>query len=120
LASFVIACRPQGETAADVATGWSVEPRPPIVGPATLSLALIDRPTGKPVSGARVQVEANMSHPGMAPAFSEAREVAPGRYEAPLELTMAGDWILLVEATLRDGRTLQRQVRLAGVRREKE
>ena len=116
LGTLVAACRPPEETAAEVAAGWSVAPEPPVVGAAVFSLRLTDRPTGRPISGARVRVEANMSHPGMEPAFSSAREVAPGRYEAPLELTMAGDWILSVEATLRDGRTLRRQVSLAAVR----
>jgi hypothetical protein len=52
----------------------------------------------------------------MQPVFAAAREVGPGRYEARLDLTMAGDWILLIDATLADGRTLRRQVSLPGVR----
>jgi hypothetical protein len=61
-----------------------------------------------------------MSHPGMKPVLATAREVAPGQYEAALELTMAGDWYLLVEARLRDGRTLHRQIDLRGVRPRQE
>jgi hypothetical protein len=63
-----------------------------------------------------MRLEGNMSHPGMRPVFGTAREVAPGTYEAPLELPMGGDWFLLVDATLPDGGTLHRQVDLPGVR----
>jgi sensor domain CHASE-containing protein len=52
----------------------------------------------------------------MRPVFASAREVSPGTYEAPLELTMGGDWFLLVDARLPDGGTLHRQVDLPGVR----
>jgi hypothetical protein len=52
----------------------------------------------------------------MQPVSASARETAPGRYEARLQLTMAGDWFVLVEARLSDGRTLRRQVDLPGVR----
>jgi hypothetical protein len=63
-----------------------------------------------------VRLEGGMSHAGMEPVFATAREVEPGRYEAPLELTMAGDWLVLVDATLRDGRALRRQLKVPGVR----
>lgn len=95
---------------------WTVAPDPPATGPATFSLRLTDTAAGRPVAGAAVRLEGNMSHPGMKPAFGTAREVAPGRYEAPLDFTMAGDWFVLVEARLRDGRTLERQVEVRGVR----
>lgn len=107
-------CRPPAESAPEVALGWTVAPTPPVTGPATFSLTLTV--AGQPVAGAAVRLEGNMSHAGMKPVFGTAREVAPGRYEAPLELTMAGDWFVLVEARLRDGRTLQRQVDVRGVR----
>lgn len=86
-----------------------------MVGAATFALTLTDEATGQPVQGAEVRLEGNMSHAGMTPVFSTAREVGPGRYKAPLELTMAGDWIVLIDATLSDGRTLQRQAELRGV-----
>jgi hypothetical protein len=58
---------------------------------------------GKPVTGARVRLEGSMTHPGMKPVLAAAREVAPGRYEADLALTMRGDWIVEVEATPEGG-----------------
>lgn len=67
-------------------------------------------------TGARVSVEGNMSHPGMVPVFGTAVEVRPGRYEAPLTLTMGGDWVLTVKATLADGRRLSHEVKLPAVK----
>ncbi len=68
------------------------------------------------MTGAQVKVEANMSHAGMAPVFADASEAAPGRYQAQLEFTMSGDWVLLIDLTLPDGRRLQRQIEVKGVR----
>ena len=48
-----------------------------------------------------------MSHPGMKPVSEHRPGGGAGRYEAAVELTMAGDWFLLIDATLRDGRTLR-------------
>ena len=70
---------------------------------------------GKPINGARINLEGNMSHPGMRPVFSEAREIESGRYEAPLEFTMRGDWFILFHITLPDGRKLQKQIDVKGV-----
>jgi hypothetical protein len=77
---------------------------------------MIDTKAGRPVEQAEVRLEGNMSHPGMQPVLSTAWEVEPGRYEAPLQLTMGGDWLILVDAKLRDGRMLHRQIPLPGVR----
>lgn len=71
--------------------------------------------SAKPINGARISLEGNMSHPGMRPVFSEAREVEPGRYEATLEFTMRGAWVILFHITLPDGRKLQRQIDVKGV-----
>jgi len=109
-------CQPQARTTPEIELDWSVKPNPPVAGPVLVSLTLTDAKTGGPVRGAEVRLEGNMSHPGMKPVFSTAREVGPGRYEAPIELTMGGDWFILIEATLRDGRALQRQVDVRGVR----
>jgi len=57
-----------------------------------------------------------MSHAGMQPVFADAREVEAGRYQASLELTMGGDWFIIVSGTLPDGRKLEHQAPLPGVR----
>lgn len=59
-----------------------------------------------------------MSHSGMRPVFGEATEVGPGRYEALVEFTMGGDWIILIHITLSDGRKLQRQFEIKAVQSE--
>lgn len=91
-----------------------LEPDPPRVGPVTLTLALADS-AGRPIADADVSVEGNMAHAGMQPVFAEAAEVDSGRYAASLEFTMAGDWFLLVDVTLPDGRAVERTVEVPGV-----
>jgi hypothetical protein len=91
-----------------------VAPQPPKVGPATITLSLDDA-AGKPIAGARVNLEGNMSHPGMNPVFAEAREISAGRYRASIEFTMGGDWVMLVRINLPDGQKLEREFEVKGV-----
>ncbi len=56
-----------------------------------------------------------MTHPGMAPVFSDAKEIAPGRYQGQLEFGMGGDWVVLVHATLANGQHLEREIDVKGV-----
>lgn len=104
------------ESSPNVAVDWRVFPDPPVAGPSRISLVLVDGASGRPVRGAEVRLEGNMTHPGMQPVFAAAREVSPGTYEAPLELTMGGDWLVLVDAKLPEGGVLHRQLDLPGVR----
>jgi len=76
---------------------------------------LVTNGSGKNVSGARIKLEGNMSHSGMAPVFADATEFEPGRYRANIELNMAGDWIVLVHLTLADGTKMDRQFEIKGV-----
>jgi hypothetical protein len=98
-----------------VAVDVLVSPNPPSVGEATVTVTLGDA-NGQPISGATVAFEGNMVHAGMTPTFSQPAEVAPGRYQAPLEFNMAGDWFILVKVALPDGRKLERQVNVPGVK----
>lgn len=100
--------------AGDVKLDFTLQPDPPAVGPATARLHLTD-PDGQPISGATFKLEGNMNHAGMVPVFAEAREVGPGRYQATLDLTMGGDWFVLVTGTLPDGRSLKRKIDVPGV-----
>lgn len=109
-------CQPATDESATIETDWTVTPQPPTAGPVLLALTLTDRSSGQPLPGAEVRIEGDMTHPGMKPVFSTAREVAPGRYEAPVELTMAGDWVISIDARLRDGRSIEQQFELPGVR----
>jgi hypothetical protein len=92
-----------------VAIQHEISPKPARVGPATVTLRLDDA-VGKPVTGAHIAVEADMSHAGMSPFFAEATEVLPGSYQVHLEFSMAGDWIVLLDDTLPDGKKLERQI----------
>jgi len=108
-------CRRTADASSDLVITHEINPSPPIVGSSTVALRIADV-AGKPVAGAKVSVEGNMSHPGMQPVFSNAKETEPGRYVAPLELTMAGDWILSVSVTLPDGRTVGEEIDVRGVK----
>lgn len=108
----VAGCR--SNSTGDVTVVHEVAPQPPRVGPVTITLRVTDA-SRKPLSGAHIKLEGNMSHAGMAPVFADASEVEPGRYRANMELTMAGDWIFLVHLTLRNGQTVERQFEIKGV-----
>src|SRR5215207_3874872 len=111
---FLAGCRERPAARDGVSVEHEVTPRPPRVGLARIALRVSDA-AGRPLSGARVSVEGNMSHAGMRPVFGEARESGPGRYESALEFTMGGDWVILVRLTLPDGREIERQFDVKGV-----
>jgi hypothetical protein len=56
-----------------------------------------------------------MSHAGMTPVFAEAQDTGDGSYRAMMDLSMAGDWIVIVRAALPDGRKLEHQFEINGV-----
>jgi hypothetical protein len=100
----------------DVGIAWALDPSPPLAGtPIVVRLTLRDRDQ-KPVTGARLQLEGLMSHPGMAPVVAAVTERGNGEYEAPLQFTMAGDWILLVTGELPGGMPIKKQIEINGVR----
>jgi len=86
----------------------------PKVGRNTITFRLNDM-SGQPITGARVQLEGNMTHPGMSPAFGEATEISPGRYQGWLDLSMAGDWMVRAQVTLTNGVKAQVQFEIKGV-----
>jgi hypothetical protein len=99
----------------DVAIAPEVEPHPPRVGQVTITVRVTQPSSGKPITGARIHLEGNMSHAGMAPVFADATEVEAGRYRANMEFSMAGDWLLSVYVTLRAGLHVDRQFEIKGV-----
>jgi hypothetical protein len=64
----------------------------------TVTLRITDL-SGTAVTGAQLTVEGNMSHAGMVPVFVDASEIEPGRYQAIMKLSMAGDWHVTVHVT---------------------
>ena len=107
-----ISCRNQSSQEIFIAP--EVSPQPPRVGQVEIRLRIADA-SRKPLTGARIRLEGNMSHAGMSPVFVDTIEVAPGEYRANMDLSMAGDWIILVHLTLRDRTKLGRQFEIKGV-----
>jgi hypothetical protein len=108
------ACVQEAETAGDVSLELFIDPSPPRVGPAKIEVKLSDAAKA-PVRATSVRIEGNMNHAGMVPEIAQASEVEPGRYAATIELTMGGDWFVIVDAALADGRKLQRTVQVPSV-----
>ena len=111
---FAQACRQKSASIVEFNFTHEISPQPVRVGPVTITLRIADV-SGRPVTGARMAIEGNMSHAGMTPVFAEAIETGDGRYRASLELSMAGDWVVLVHATFPDGRKLEHQFEINGV-----
>ncbi len=95
------ACRPP-TAESDLNVTLSATPTPLQVGPADLTLRLSEG--GQPLSGAKVRLEGNMTHPGMAPVRADATSLGGGGYRVrDFDLNMAGDWVLTVQAS-QDGK----------------
>ena len=109
------ACQKAENDLPDVSVDLTVSPDPPQVGPATVTVTLSDA-DGAPIGGAEMKLEGTMTHAGMVPVFADTTEIEPGQYEAMLEFTMGGDWIIIVRATLPDGRSLEREIDVRGVK----
>ncbi len=94
----------------------AIEPDPPVIGPATLQLRLLDS-RGMPITGlSTVEVEGTMSHAGMRPVIVTAREWSPGVYVTEgFTFTMGGDWIILVRGTW-NGRRFEARTDIPAVR----
>lgn len=101
-------CRQQSASKPNLTISYEVSPLPPRVGDVTITINITDG-SKKPIAGARIKLEGNMSHAGMAPVIADAEEIGPGRYQTSLKLTMAGDWQVLVHLILPDGRELDQQ-----------
>ena len=110
---LMVACSRSAAKSSVSVTDKEVGPNPARVGPMTVSFHLTE--ASKPVSGAEVSLEGDMTHAGMTPVFAEAHEVAPGQYRGNLTLNMPGDWVLLLHVTLPDGRKLEDQIDIRGV-----
>lgn len=115
LCVLAAACARAPRDTQEVAIEHAFAPLPARVGPLHVTLTLRD-PAGRPIEGATLGLEGNMSHPGMVPVQAVVQPVGPGRYAGVLELTMAGDWFVRVWGMLEDGRPIDRTIPLRGVR----
>jgi hypothetical protein len=110
-----MACRRSTHSAQGVSVRQEITPLPVRMGESTVGVQLADA-TANPVSHATIMVEANMTHPGMAPVFRAADEIAPGSYQAKINFIMSGDWVVLLHIQLADGSKIERQMDVRGVR----
>jgi len=99
----------------DLVIESEILPQPVETGPVMVNLKARDT-ASRPVTGAQVELEGDMSHPGMAPVFGRATEGAEGHYSGRLDLPMGGDWVILMHVTLAGGQKIERQIDLKGVR----
>lgn len=111
ISTLFLACArpPAGDDVASVQVTMKTTPAPARVGDNTLDVELFG------AKAKSLTVEANMSHPGMTPVSASLTSQDGTRWQAPLKLTMAGDWFVIVRAELEDGRKLERQLPLPGV-----
>ncbi len=94
----------------DLALALTVLPSPPAVGAGQVLVTLTDH-SGRPVRGASIHIECDMTHAGMVPVLADATEDGnqAERYIARVTWTMDGDWVVDVRATLPDGRATEQQ-----------
>ena len=90
----------------------AAQPSTPVVGDGTLVVTLRDA-AGKPVTGAGLLIEGNMSHAGMKPSFGKVTGEDAGQYAVAIPWTMGGDWYVDIKATLADGRVIARRFPIA-------
>jgi hypothetical protein len=102
-------CRRASDTVKDVSVQEKISPQPVRVGQATVEIQLADA-SARPVTHAKIDVEGDMSHPGMGPVIATATETSPGMYIAYLDFNMGGDWVVLSHIVLADGRKLERRI----------
>ncbi len=115
LASVPSSSRPKSSgTSNDIGFVCDSAPTPSRVGVNTFTVTLTTA-GGDRLAGAHISLEGDMSHPGMSPVFGEAKEIALGRYQGRLDLSMQGDWTVLFHITLQSGRSFDRQLNIRNI-----
>jgi hypothetical protein len=110
-----LGCTPAAKSSPAVTSAFEAMPQPVRVGVVTVDFTLTDA-RSRPVTGAHLTTEADMTHAGMSPVFGSVQEKQPGRYESVLDLGMVGDWVILLHGTLPTGEKIERQFELRNVR----
>jgi YtkA-like len=101
--------QPVAEDTSAVLLTTRLVPPQPSVGPATVTVSLSGA-TAATLGRATVQVVGHMTHPGMTPVVATVTPRGPDVYEAAIDFTMPGDWMLIATVRLHDGRRLESNV----------
>jgi len=101
--------QPVAEDTSAVRVTARLMPPQPTLGHATLTVSLSGA-TAATLGRATVEVVAHMTHPGMTPVVATVTPRGPDLYDAALDFTMAGDWMLIATVRLHDGRRLESRV----------
>jgi hypothetical protein len=116
-ALLAAACgRNQAPAPGELSVDWRVDPAPPSLAEGTRVLLTLRDSVSGPVTGARLKIVAHMAMPGMSPYLADTTELGSGVYEAPVRFSMRGDWIVVVEGTLADGRRVTKSLDIRDVR----
>ena len=86
-----------------------VLPTPPTVGKARLVVTLSGASVAT-LNQATVSVVGHMTHPGMTPIVAPVTRTEPDIYEAAVDFTMPGSWLLVATVRFPDGRRLESKV----------
>lgn len=93
---------------ADIVLSMAVEPEPARVGE-TILVFTLKTAAGQGIPNARLDIRGDMSHAGMQPVLATADSGPDGVYRVPFRWTMAGDWFVLVQVQLPDGRRFEQR-----------
>jgi hypothetical protein len=110
LLGAVPSCRQSPPRAVEIQSTWAVTPPQPIVGADVTADLTLAGESGQPLSGAVIQFEGHMDHPGMAPVIVKAQDMSNGHYSGTMRLTMAGNWTLIATGQLAGGTRFYRQL----------
>jgi hypothetical protein len=113
---FPSGCSRERTTSRQIAMRCEVE-RPERVGPNTITCKLSGE-AQKPLTGARISLEGNMTHPGMSPTFGEAKETSPGTYTGIVDLNMRGDWVVTVHVVMAGSSKLDQEINVRNLEAE--
>ena len=108
-------CRREGQEppSSGAQISMTAIPFPAAIGPSRLVIQIKDG-NGEPITDAALAVKGDMTHAGMVPVLAEIEGAdEDGVYNVPFEWTMAGDWVVTVEARLSDGSRLKQRFDVA-------
>jgi hypothetical protein len=110
---LLASCARQENIAPHLTIGWTPLPA---VGRESVAEIQLNEAMARPVTGARLRLEAFMTHPGMAPVSAAVEEQGNGHYRSRIRFTMAGDWVVRLQGTRADGRRIEVQEDVRRVR----